>query len=149
MLKFKIAVIFFTITAPMCLKAQELNVYLFPGQGSDYRIFDSLQLEKRYILHYMHYPEPNKKETLSNYANAFSSKIDTTNPFILIGNSFGGMICAELTQKLNPKKTIIISSAKYNSEIPMRYRFMRKLPLYKIIPARVYKWNSFNVQQIF
>ena len=93
MLKFKIAVFIFTIAASMCLKAQELNVYLFPGQGSDYRIFDSLQLEKRYILHYMHYAEPNKKETLSNYSNAFSSKIDTTNPFILIGVSFGGMIC--------------------------------------------------------
>jgi pimeloyl-ACP methyl ester carboxylesterase len=149
MLKFKIAVFIFTIAASMCLKVQELNVYLFPGQGSDYRIFDSLQLEKRYILHYMHYAEPNKKETLSNYSNAFSSKIDTTNPFILIGVSFGGMICAELTQKLNPTKTIIISSAKNKSEIPKRYRFMKKIPLYKLIPASVYKWSSFIVQPIF
>lgn len=131
------------------MKSQNINVYLFPGQGSDYRIFDSLQLNENYILKYIEYPEPFKKEPLGDYAERFSIDIDTLNPFVLIGVSFGGMICAELNQTLTPEKTIVISSAKNCNEIPTRYRFMKWIPIYKIIPSIIYKWSSFIVQPIF
>jgi hypothetical protein len=47
------------------------------------------------------------------------------------------MICTELSEILNPDKTIIISSAKNKYELPFRYRFQKVVPLYKLFPGRL------------
>jgi len=129
--------------------SQEPVFYLFPGQGSDSRIFDSLNLDANFTKVYIDYPDPNRKESLNQYAMRFVSKIDTNLPYYFIGVSLGGMICAELNEVLNPEKCILISSAKNKNEIPNRYRFMRWFPIYKVIPAAVYKWSSYFVQPLF
>jgi hypothetical protein len=45
------------------------------------------------------------------------------------------MVACEMNTFLNPVKVIIISSASERNEIPLRYRFLKHVPLYKIIPA--------------
>lgn len=121
-----------------------ISVYLFPGQGSDYRIFGDLSWNKKYDLAYMTLPTPDKGESMKEYALRFVPLIDTTEKFILIGVSMGGMICAELADVLNPKKTILISSAKTRNELPGRYTFNKYLKLNKIMPSKtVRKWAIF------
>ena len=43
-----------------------------------------------------------------------------------------------IEEYLDPLMVIIISSAKCRSELPFRYRFMKLIPLYQIVPARLY-----------
>ncbi|WP_320004605.1 hypothetical protein [Shiella aurantiaca] len=47
------------------------------------------------------------------------------------------MLCAELSEVLNPEKVIIISSAKNRQELPFCYTFQRIIPLYKLMPPRL------------
>jgi surfactin synthase thioesterase subunit len=65
-----------------------------------------------------------------SYAKKLSHQIDTTQPFILIGVSLGGMLATEMTDFIQPEKTIIISSAKNKYELPHRYRFQNIVPIY-------------------
>ena len=123
-------------------------VYLFPGQGSDARLFKHLQLPSGYDTLHMLYPVPSKREKLSEYAHRFIAQIDTTSPYILMGVSLGGMICTELTDTLNPLRTIIISSAKASQELPRRYTFQQKLRLNRIIPKRITKGGARMLQGI-
>ena len=74
---------------------------------------------------------------MPEYSKRISKQIDTTQQFILIGVSLGGMIISELMDSLNPEKSIIISSAKSRSELPFRYRFQKAIPLYKIVPPKL------------
>lgn len=119
------------------LTQEKTTLYLFPGQGSDARLFKNLVIDtSRFELHYFEYETPDKKESLKAYAYRFIAEIDTTKPFSLLGVSMGGMICSELCDTLQPDKTIIISSAKQRKELPARYRFQSIIPLYRLFPKR-------------
>lgn len=133
-----------------CLRSQmKVNIYLFSGQGSDYRIFDSLQFDQeKYNVVNVEYSVPTKGMSLQQYSQSLLPKIDTLNPFILIGVSLGGMICCELSELINVKKTIIISSAKGRSELPFRYRFQKTIPLYKLFPPFAIKAGAKLLQPL-
>lgn len=124
------------------------NIYFFPGQGSDKRIFDSIQVDNSYNKVFIEYPVPAKNTTLKEFAIQLSSQIDTSINYVLIGVSLGGMICTELNDFMNPKKVIIISSAKNRSELPIRYKFQRVIPIYELFPPRMLKGGAKMMQPI-
>jgi pimeloyl-ACP methyl ester carboxylesterase len=113
------------------------TIYCFPGQGSDKRIFDSLSLGENYSIKIIEYGAPEKNMSMQSFAKQLSAQIDTTEDFILLGVSLGGMICCELTEFLKPEKTILISSAKNRKELPFRYSFQRIIPVYKLFPGKI------------
>jgi hypothetical protein len=115
-------------------------IYLFPGQGADCRLFKYIEFP--YDTIHLKFPIPEKKTTLREYAHGFIPWIDTDRPFILIGVSLGGMICSELADTLEPEITIVISSAKYRTKLPGRYKFQKTIPLNKIIPKGMTKWGA-------
>lgn len=133
--RMRLAIISFLFTSLMSNAQLKKTIYLFPGQGSDKRIFDSLTLDNSYNLKVIEYGTPDKSISLETFAKQLSSQIDTTRPFVLIGMSLGGMICSELNEILSPEKTIIISSAKNRTELPWRYKFQKVIPIYKLFPG--------------
>lgn len=116
---------------------EQYIIYLFPGQGSDERLFDSLEFESDYKIVHIKYPIPEKASSLHEYAKRISLQIDTTQQYIFIGVSLGGMIISEMNDFLNPTKSIIISSAKSRSELPFRYKFQKAIPIYKLVPPKI------------
>lgn len=132
------------------IKASEpiSTIYLFPGQGSDYRIFRDLSWKENYDTICMHLPVPYEKETLREYALRFVPLIDQTENFVLIGVSMGGMICTELTDTLNPKQVILISSAKKTDELPWRYTFQKSFGLYRIVSEKFVKNGALFAQSL-
>jgi pimeloyl-ACP methyl ester carboxylesterase len=126
----------------------DLMVYLFPGQGSDERLFKHLELPPGYDTIHISYPVPDKHETMAMFANRFIEEIDRSSPYILLGVSLGGMICTELTDTLSPLLTILISSAKTTHELPGRYTFQQRFPLNRIIPKGLIKGGAIMLQGI-
>ena len=122
------------VSTPL-LAQNKLHVYLFPGQGSDYRIFDSLIWDNNVDTTIISYGTPAEGMSMKAFAETLIPRIDTTEQFALVGVSLGGMICAELSELIEPKLTIIISSAKNSRELPMRYNFQKVLPIYSIFPC--------------
>ncbi len=123
-------------------------IYFIPGQGADERLFSKIKLDST-EFRFIKYPRPNRKEKLPEYAKRLSAQIDTTKPFYLVGVSMGGMCAIEMSKYLHPVKTIIISSAKGNSEIPFRYKFQRVIPLYKLFPGGMLKAMAQVARPIF
>ena len=114
---------------------QKTDIYCLPGQGSDARLFDSIQVDTAFFkLKFIEYGAPEKQMNMKTFACSLINRIDTLNPYILLGVSLGGMICVELNEILHPQKTIIISSAKNRNEFPLRYRFQKVAPLYQLFP---------------
>ena len=114
---------------------QKTVIYCFPGQGSDARIFGSIHVDTTlFELVFVEYGTPEKWMNMKEFAYSLKNEIDTLNRYILLGVSLGGMICAELSESLNPWKTILISSAKNKNELPFHYRFQKTIPLYKMFP---------------
>lgn len=110
-----------------------MKIYCFSGLGTDERVFQQFTLEHELIV--IPWIKPFPKESLDTYAIRLSAQIDNSSPFILMGVSFGGMIASSLATKLNPVKTIIISSAACRKELPLKMRLFYFFPL-ELIPAK-------------
>jgi len=123
-------------------------VYLIPGQGSDYRLYKNLTLDNNFETRHIKYHTPEKGTTMAEFAKALSSQIDTSKKFVLVGVSLGGMLATEMTSFIDPQKVIIISSAKSRNELPLRYRFQKKLPLYKILTPKMAQRGALFLQPI-
>ena len=118
------------------LKKEEMNIYGISGLGADKRVFKRLSLQHDLIP--ITWIEPETNESIEYYSNRLKEVIDTSNPFVLIGVSFGGLIAVEISKILNPKLTILISSAETKNELRSIYRGFGKTNLIKLIPKRLF-----------
>ena len=78
-------------------------------------------------------PEPD--ETIQHYTERMRAGIAEENP-ILMGLSFGGMICTEIAKQIPVSKIIIISSIKSSKELPWWMKTAATLKLNKIVPLK-------------
>jgi len=123
-------------------------IYLIPGQGSDCRLFSNLYPDGRFEVRCIEHVVPVKGTTLPEYARMLSLQIDVSRPFVLIGVSLGGMVAVEINAFLNPIKTFLISSAKTRKELPLRYRFQKYVPVYKLVSPGIAKSGARFLQPI-
>ncbi|KRT14269.1 hypothetical protein ASU31_19845 [Pedobacter ginsenosidimutans] len=126
-----------------------MNTYFISGLGADKRIFSKLKLNENIYMIHIDWITPNINESLASYAQRLSSVIDLSQPFALVGVSFGGMIAVEIAKLLNPTTTIIISSTMLSAHLPALYRFAGKLGLLKFIPARLLKSSNKLTQNYY
>ena len=113
------------------------HIYCISGLGANEKVFSNLFFEG-YELHFIQWLIPEKKETIDHYATRLCSQIDHANP-VLIGLSFGGMMCIEIARILPVQQIILVSSIKSHIEMPLWMRLSGKLKLDKLFPLRSFK----------
>ncbi|QIL42466.1 alpha/beta hydrolase [Pedobacter sp. HDW13] len=126
-----------------------MNTYFISGLGADKRIFSKLKLNEKINIIHIDWIDPKQNETLAAYAARLGGIIDTSQPFALVGVSFGGMIAVEVAKILAPIVTVIISSTMISSQLPGLYRFAGKLGLLKFIPAKLLKSSNKLTQNYY
>ncbi len=131
---------------PACISQ---NLYLLPGTGSDARVFDKLELPKKYTVHHLAYSTPSPSMNLQKYAQHLAVQLDTTQPINLIGVSLGGMLAVEIAKQIEVENIIIIASAKSFEELPWQYRIQRKLKIHKLLSGKFYKHSAKLLQPLF
>ncbi|MBX2829179.1 MAG: alpha/beta hydrolase [Flavobacteriaceae bacterium] len=117
------------------MNTERIPVYFVPGLAASKEIFRNIRLpEDRYEIHILEWLIPEKGETLQEYAKRMAARIDHPNA-VLAGVSFGGVMVQEMSQFLNLRKLIIISSVKTKNELPLRFKWVRKTGAYKLLPT--------------
>ena len=111
------------------------KIYLIPGLGADGRMYmPQLKVLPNAVI--LEHQKPLKGETLVQYAKRLSAQVDTSEPFILIGTSLGGIIAIEMARIIHPDKVILISSVKHRGEMPAWMRAMRHLKLHNLLSGQ-------------
>ena len=113
------------------------HIYCISAFGADDKVFSKFELNGHEI-HFIKWNIPGRKETISSYAKKLSEQILHRNP-ILLGLSFGGMMCIEIARIIPVQMIILISSIKSYREMPYWMRLSGKLKLDKILPLRSFK----------
>src|SRR3954467_12850458 len=99
-------------------KALTVNcIYAIPGLGNTKELYRNIFVPG-YALKVLEWPEPGNATDLQTYAMAFLPQIDQREQVNLLGVSFGGMLCAELAEKLDTHKVFLVSSSKNRNEFP-------------------------------
>ncbi len=124
------------------------KIYLIPGLGADGRMYmPQLKVLPNAVI--LEHQKPLKGETLVQYAKRLSAQVDTSEPFILIGTSLGGIIAIEMARIIHPDKVILISSVKHRGEMPAWMRAMRHLKLHNLLSGQNFiRFSNANVKRL-
>lgn len=123
------------------------TVYAIPGLATTEELFQFTHLTHA-RLKVLTWPEIKKDDTLQSYAKKFLEQIDSSHPFYLLGVSFGGMLCAEISLLIKPEKTILISSCKCKHELAPMLKLFRSVPLYALLNDKLLKHMTLNSRWI-
>lgn len=126
-----------------------MKAYLLSGLGCDKRAYSRLVFPVGIEAVHLDWLSPQKDETLDHYVDRMILLIDTRDPFYLIGLSFGGMIACMMAEKIDPIKTIIISSIGCREELPAFMKFLGKSGLYKLMPNKPLKKTNPVMNRMF
>lgn len=126
-----------------------MTAYFISGLGADQRAFQRIVLPSSIIIKHISWVDPLKNESLQQYTKRIAEQIDTTQEFILVGLSFGGIIAIELSKILHPKKIILISSITRRKQLPLGYKIIGFLRLNLLIPGSFLKNPNFLVYRLF
>lgn len=110
------------------------KIYCISGLGADERAFSKLTITD-FQLVVIPWLKPELKETIQQYTTRMRAGIAEENP-VLMGLSFGGMVCTEIAKQITVKKIILISSVKSSDELPVWMRTVAALQLHKIVPLK-------------
>lgn len=119
-----------------------VKVYFISGLGADRRVFNHIHLNNEFDVEYLDWIEPVKYETLNQYALRLAAKINTNEPFGLVGLSMGGMIAVEISKKFKAQKLVLLSSVPVSKELPSVYRLSALLKFHKMLPPAAFKSAS-------
>ena len=125
------------------------SIFLIAGMGADTRIYNNIELPADNDIIPIDWIVPHKTDTLATYAQKLIYQYNITPNSIVIGNSLGGMLAIEIAKKINLKKTILISSIKTIDESPGYFGVFRKVPVYKIVPDKLFTSMGFMIELIF
>ena len=113
------------------------TIYCISGLGADERAFSRLELPG-YTLVYLPWFLPLPNEPINEYALRMSSGIKEKNP-LLMGLSFGGMMCIEIAKIIPVNAVILLSSISSKTGIPKWLKRIGWLKLNKIFPMRSFR----------
>lgn len=110
------------------------TIYCISGLGADEKAFGKLKI-KDHVLKVLTWLDPLPKERLAAYAKRMREQIPEERP-LLMGLSFGGIICTEIARQIPVEKIIVISSITSAKELPFWMRTVAFLSLHKIFPLK-------------
>jgi len=114
-----------------------MNIYAIPGLGADGRVFKNLH--PKHTLSIIEWKPAEVDETIEHYAQRMAADIDTSEPFILLGLSFGGVMAQEVVQFVKPQKLILLSSIAHQEELQDLFKLVHKSGVLNLWPHNFYK----------
>ena len=106
------------------------------------KVFDQIQLPEGFEKKYLDWYVPCDNESLENYTRNMAKDIDSSQPFIIVGYSLGGIIMQEMNKFLTPEKNILLSSIKTEEEIPRLFQLAKKIRFANRFPKKLYVINK-------
>tara|TARA_B110000046_G_C12997624_1_gene400731 strand:- start:419 stop:1069 length:651 start_codon:yes stop_codon:yes gene_type:complete len=123
------------------------NIFVISGLGADHTVFCKLDLPGYTLVHVNWIPTA-KGETLKAYARRLLPQITEKKPIVL-GLSLGGMLAVEVSQLIETKKVISLSSITNYKELPFYFKLAGWLRLQKILPIYFFSKGNRFTQWIF
>lgn len=108
-------------------------------------MFQKLALPEWYRVIALDWIPAIEHESIPAYASRLGQHIDTSEPFQLVGLSFGGMVAAEMAKVVKPLQTIIISSVPTAKEIPWYFKAAGFFRLPDLVPTPFLKTAAINL----
>lgn len=120
------------------MKAPKL--YLIPGFLTNKTIYKDFLEDSRFDCEVLEFiPTESAEETIEDYAERLSEKINDSAPFSILGTSFGGILAVEISKHIQPDSLVFISSVKNRKEMNPLMRWKNSSSLLDFVPSKLVK----------
>ena len=113
------------------------QVYCISGFAADRRVFSGIDF-RGHSVHFVDWIVPVPDESIEAYAARLRAAILHDAP-VLLGLSFGGMMCIEIAKLIPTEKVIIVSSVKTRHELPRWMPVTGRLQLDRLLPLKSFE----------
>ena len=107
-----------------------MKLYAISGLGADQRVYQYLNID--YELIHLDWIRPIKNEGITDYTMRLSQGINTSEPFGIIGLSFGGLVAIEMS-----KEAVINGMESKISKDDAMYQDYKRSEMRKILDAEL------------
>lgn len=122
-----------------------MKIYIVSGLGADFKVLERIEFPKHCELIFIDWLIPEKNEAFHAYVERMADKVDASEPFSLLGYSFGGIMVQEIDRLKPAEKVVILGSIKSDKE---KSKFIKtgevtKIP--RILPVGLFNTKAASV----
>lgn len=122
-----------------------MKIYVVSGLGADFTVLEKLQFPQHHEVVFLDWLIPLLNEGLVDYAERMAEKIDDSEPFYLLGYSFGGIMVQEIHKIKPARKVVILGSIKSDKEKSRLIRTGQITKIPKILPLGLFNEKAANI----
>ncbi len=125
-----------------------MKIYVVSGLGADFKVLEKIQFPKRHEVVFIDWLIPHLNEDFAGYVKRMAEKIDVSEPFYLVGYSFGGLMVQEIDKLKPAKKVVILGSIKSDKEKSRLIRTGQLTRIPKILPVTFFNEKTTNMYSV-
>ena len=119
-----------------------MKLYVISGLGADFKVLEKITFPQQLQVVFLDWLIPENQEDFLHYVNRMADRIDESEPFCLLGYSFGGIIVQEIDKIKPAEKVVILGSIKSDKEKSRLIKFGERTKIARYLPQSMFSLNS-------
>lgn len=119
-----------------------MKLYVVSGLGADFKVLEKINFPPNLEVVFLDWLIPEYNEEFNHYVERMAARVDDSEPFALLGYSFGGFIVQEIDKIKPAEKVVILGSIKSDKEKSRFIKFGEISRITKYLPQRMFNVNS-------
>lgn len=125
-----------------------MKIYVVSGLGADFKVLEKIRFPKRHEVVFIDWLIPLPNEEFPDYVKRMAEKIDGSEPFYLLGYSFGGLLVQEINKLKPAMKVVILASIRSDKEKSRLIRTGQLTRIPKILPVTFFNERTTNMYSV-
>ena len=125
-----------------------MKLYVISGLGADFKVLEKINFPESLEVVFLDWLIPENKEDFHHYVERMADRVDDSEPFSLLGYSFGGLIVQEIDKIKSAEKVVIMGSIKSDKEKSRFIKFGEMSRITKYLPQSMFNVKSAAIYSV-
>ena len=125
-----------------------MKLYVISGLGADFKVLEKINFPENLEVVFLDWLIPENKEDFHHYVSRMADRVDGSEPFALLGYSFGGLIVQEIDKIKPAEKVVILGSIKSDKEKSRFIKFGEISKITKYLPTSMFNIKSAAIYSV-
>ena len=125
-----------------------MKLYVISGLGADFKVLEKINFPENLEVVFLDWLIPENKEDFHHYVERMADRVDDSEPFALLGYSFGGLIVQEIDKIKSAEKVVIMGSIKSDKEKSRFIKFGEMSRITKYLPQSMFNVKSAAIYSV-
>lgn len=126
-----------------------MKIYVISGLGADFKVLEKIQFPTQHEIVFIDWLIPEKNESFAAYIKRMAEKVDDSQPFYLLGYSFGGIMVQEINKLKPAEKVVILGSIRSDKEKSRLIKAGEITRIPKILPESLFNEKTTRAYSVF